>query len=274
VSMGSDHSCAVNSNGGVTCWGSNDCGQSTPPGATTPGAFTQVSAGASHSCGLRNDGAAVCWGLNDDGQSTPQSGTFRQVSAGMYYSCGIRDNGTLACWGANWLGETNLPEGASVPGAFREVSAGGQHTCAIRSNGSTVCWGSNFSGESTVPVLTGPGASFNFHGFYPPVERAPAINEVKAGQAIPLKFSLGGDQGLGVIAEGYPMSAAATCDRLWPAGPPEATEPAGQSALSYEPESGWYTYVWKTDQEWSGTCRAMSLGLVDGEHYTAYFRFK
>ena len=43
----------------------------------------------------------------------------------------------------------------------------------------------------------------------PPIENLPSINIVTAGQAIPVKFSLGGDHGLAIFAAGYPAS------RLW-----------------------------------------------------------
>jgi hypothetical protein len=73
---------------------------------------------------------------------------------------------------------------------------------------------------------------YDFGGFYPPVEPAPAPNEVKAGRAIPLKFSLAGDQGPEVLADGYPASQPVDCDTRQPAGPLEAANQPGRSALS------------------------------------------
>ena len=36
---------------------------------------------------------------------------------------------------------------------------------------------------------------FSFTGFFTPVDNLPVVNQVKAGQAVPLKFSLDGYQG-------------------------------------------------------------------------------
>ena len=52
----------------------------------------------------------------------------------------------------------------------------------------------------------------------------------------------------------------------------EQTVTAGQSSLSYG--SSQYTYVWKTDKAWAGTCRLLTVKLVDGSSHTASFKFK
>ena len=52
---------------------------------------------------------------------------------------------------------------------------------------------------------------YKFSGFFAPVENLPAVNHVKAGQAVPVKFSLLGNQGLGIFAAGYPRSEQITC---------------------------------------------------------------
>jgi CSLREA domain-containing protein len=115
---------------------------------------------------------------------------------------------------------------------------------------------------------------YDFGGFYPPVEPSPTLNETQAGSAVPLKFSLAGDQGLGVIAQGHPVSQQVACDEYKPAGSPEATKPANNNGLSYNPDNGWYGYVWKTDKGWAGTCRALTIKLIDGTEHQAFFQFK
>ena len=52
------------------------------------------------------------------------------------------------------------------------------------------------------------GVIYNWSGFFPPVDNLPALNSVKAGSAIPVKFSLGGDKGLNIFAAGYPKSVS------------------------------------------------------------------
>jgi hypothetical protein len=115
---------------------------------------------------------------------------------------------------------------------------------------------------------------YDFGGFYPPVEPAPALNAVKAGRAIPIKFSLAGGQGLDVLAAGYPASQLVDCGTLQPKGGLEATRPAGKSALGYAAGNGRYHYVWKTEKGWGGACRVLVIRLVDGTEHLAYFRFK
>ena len=37
---------------------------------------------------------------------------------------------------------------------------------------------------------------------------------------------------------------------------------------------GQYSYIWKTDKDWAGTCRELRVLLVDGTLHTARFKFK
>src|SRR5262249_27214781 len=48
---------------------------------------------------------------------------------------------------------------------------------------------------------------YTFSGFFQPVDNLPTVNSVKAGSAIPVKFSLDGNQGLNIFAAGSPTSA-------------------------------------------------------------------
>lgn len=114
---------------------------------------------------------------------------------------------------------------------------------------------------------------FNFTGFFPPVDNQPILNTVKAGSAIPIKFSLNGYQGLDIFFVGYPASAVVTCgssveDAI------EQTVTAGGSSLSYDAITDQYTYVWKTDKTWANACRTFVLRLSDGSYYRANFKFK
>jgi len=115
--------------------------------------------------------------------------------------------------------------------------------------------------------------AFNFAGFIPPVDNPPTINTVKAGSAIPVKFSLGGNQGLNILADGSPSSRQITCATGAPLDAIETTVTAGGSSLSYDPSTGQYVYVWKTNKSWAGTCRQLDVQLSDGSHHIADFEF-
>ena len=115
---------------------------------------------------------------------------------------------------------------------------------------------------------------FNFSGFLQPVDNLPALNQVKAGQGIPVKFSLGGDQGLNILASGSPSSVKIACDGSAAIDVIEQTVTAGGSSLSYDALTDTYTYVWKTDKSWANTCRQLTVTLTDGTVHEAHFKFK
>lgn len=138
-------------------------------------------------------------------------------------------------------------------------------TLAIRDNAD----GEDFDAADHVVTVS----EYNFAGFYQPVAAAPAISEVKAGRAVPMKFSLGGDYGLDVVAAGSPTSFRVECPANTSVSVVEATTTAGAGSLSYDAASGTYNYVWKTESNWAGTCRTFDMTLNDGTSHQAMFRF-
>jgi hypothetical protein len=114
---------------------------------------------------------------------------------------------------------------------------------------------------------------YNWTGFFRPVDNLPTFNQVKAGSAIPVKFSLSGNQGLNIFAAGYPRSAVIPCDSTAPVDAVEETVTAGNSSLSYDPLADQYVYVWKTEKAWTG-CRQLVVKLNDDMSYRASFKFK
>ncbi len=111
-------------------------------------------------------------------------------------------------------------------------------------------------------------------GFFGPVDNQPTVNAAKAGRAIPVMFSLGGDQGLAVLEPGYPLSRSVNCSSGAQVDTIETTT-ANASGLTYDSVSGRYTYVWKTPKSWasSGSCRELVLKFVDGSELRASFTF-
>jgi hypothetical protein len=144
-----------------------------------------------------------------------------------------------------------FPVGATTVTATATDGAGNQATCSF-----------------TVTVL------YNFTGFFQPVDNLPVVNMVNAGQAIPVKFSLSGNKGLAIFAAGYPASQQIACGSGSPTDDIEETVTAGGSSLSYNATSDQYSYVWKTDKAWKGTCRQLIVKFNDGSTRTANFQFK
>ena len=125
------------------------------------------------------------------------------------------------------------------------------------------------------PVVVGLSPlHYNFAGFFQPVDNAPVLNLVKGGSSIPVKFSLGGNQGLDIFFSGYPLSRQIACDLSASLDDIEQTVTAGGSSLAYDATADQYNYVWKTDKAWAGTCRQLVVTLKDGSIHTANFKFK
>lgn len=115
---------------------------------------------------------------------------------------------------------------------------------------------------------------YAFNGFFAPIDKQPVRNAAKAGGAIPIKFSLGGDSGLNIFEADYPKAVKVTCDTQTPLDEIEEIVPPGHSGLSYDAATGRYSYIWKTDSKWAGTCRQLVIRLADGTEHRANFTFR
>ena len=140
VSVGTDYSCGVRSDGTITCW--SHFGDGNPSGAPI-GTFTQVSVGDRwQACGVRNDGTITCWEIIDDGALLEAPvGMFADVSVGFGFAhaCGLRSDAKISCWGLYaYSDQLKAPDGT-----FTDVSVGrfGLHACGVRSHGTITCWG-------------------------------------------------------------------------------------------------------------------------------------
>jgi len=126
--------------------------------------------------------------------------------------------------------------------------------------------GNSSSCTFTVKVL------YNFTGFFSPVNNPPTLNTVNAGRAIPVKFSLSGNKGLGIFAPNNPYTVSLNCDSNDPGVDVTETVTAGGSSLDYSPDQ--YNYIWKTENSWAGTCRQLVITLNDGSVHVANFKFR
>ena len=119
-------------------------------------------------------------------------------------------------------------------------------------------------------------AVFPFTGFFQPVDNPGTnddiVNRAKAGTAIPIKFTLGGNQGLAIFKPRYPKFVPEACDTGDAPDDIEVTttSPAG---LTYDSGTQQYTYVWKIDKGMAGKCGTFELGLTDSSDHHALFRF-
>jgi alpha-tubulin suppressor-like RCC1 family protein len=140
VALGRTHSCGIDSDGTLWCWGANDMGQLgddttdealEPTQVSSDLTFSSVTANDGDTCGLTADDEAYCWGNNAMGQlGNGEQGDnvtmpmpvdfdrgFTSLTAGEEFTCGVAQGGGAYCWGSNrvgWLG-TGSDEASLVP---------------------------------------------------------------------------------------------------------------------------------------------------------------
>jgi alpha-tubulin suppressor-like RCC1 family protein len=186
VVTGSDHACALHSNGEVSCWGYNGTAQlgdgtsmerSGPVRVVDVAGATMLAAGDEHTCALLDTGRVKCWGRNVYGQlgrgSTNsfqgRAGEVRDITdaffitAGDAYACAVLNDNTARCWGRNDQGQ--LGDGTTTDRSrpvrvlelhsISTMSAGRDHTCALDVLKGAHCWGSNVSGKLGAGVAAG-----------------------------------------------------------------------------------------------------------------------
>jgi hypothetical protein len=203
-------------------------------------------------------------GLNftSTNSNTPPSGVQILLRAPVGpYAQGQSVNATYQCGSAAAQCIGTVPNGSPI-----DTSTFGVHTFVVQAL--------DADGNVIGSLQRNYVVQYPFNGFFSPVDNQPVINVAKAGSAIPVIFSLGGNQGLNIFASGYPKSQMIACDATAPADGIDSTVTAGGSSLTYDSSSGRYTYVWKTDKSWSGTCVALILKMQDGVTHRADFKFK
>ena len=77
-----------------------------------------------------------------------------------------------------------------------------------------------------------------------------------------------------ISARGFPASSPIPCDMSEPGTVIEETVSAGGNSLSYNATADQYSYIWKTDRAWKGTCRMLIVKFNDDSQCLAKFRFK
>ncbi len=130
--------------------------------------------------------------------------------------------------------------------------------------------------KSAAYVINSGPPTYNFYGFFSPVDNSPILNTANSGQAIPVKWKI-------TDANGTPVSNPARFISLtsylvncngFTGDPADAIEEyaAGSSGLQYLGNGNWQ-YNWATSKTYAKQCRIMVLTLGDNSTHTAYFKF-
>ncbi len=178
ISGGPTHTCVINTDRTVSCWGLNSSGQlgtgataSRDLPAQVPGLtdVVQIATGGAHTCALTSAGAVKCWGDSSKGQVGDGATTNRPlpvqvsglatgvkaIAAGGQHTCAVMSDGKVRCWGLNEKGQLGInnrtdkstpTEVVNLTGVDK-IAAGTSHTCALTTAGAVKCWGANLRGQ-------------------------------------------------------------------------------------------------------------------------------
>jgi alpha-tubulin suppressor-like RCC1 family protein len=217
VATGDGHTCVLDTNGLLWCWGDNRKGQLTGAGPNTskPGAVTalprggvvSVHAGRLFTCAVLGDGGAACWGEGTDGQlgdgktmgdinptpvavkldatggRTIRTLSLNQALTGANYACAILSDGAVWCWGAATttapcgFASGATPSPTPITGATA-ISAGFKDLCAVLGDGGVSCCGSNL--PRTFDGGADPGPTVPYAVPLPGPARAVSVGESQA----------------------------------------------------------------------------------------------
>lgn len=142
IAAGSNHSCALKSDGTVVCWGYNPQGY-LGDGTTVERAYPVNVIGI-------------------DGDLSGKLDNVSSIHAGWTNSCAILEDTKIVCWGSGQYGRNGDGDVSNnlypayvwgvggTPGSYLDdvidVGIGSTHMCALRSDTSVACWGSQLNG--------------------------------------------------------------------------------------------------------------------------------
>jgi alpha-tubulin suppressor-like RCC1 family protein len=194
ISLGAYVSCALDTGGGVWCWGRGKDGEDgqastsyqwEPVTVGVP-ASTAIAAGGQEGCAIATTGEVWCWGNNDSGQlGVPGNGRTKptavpafagavQIAVGAAHACARFADGHVLCTGDDSHGQLGDGQSGGDQGATSshtpvqvvgltdavDLAALDATTCARKQGGGVVCWGEGDHGELGVGLADAstPGA--------------------------------------------------------------------------------------------------------------------
>jgi hypothetical protein len=256
-----DYSCADEPNGSGldSCEGSVASGAPVDTGSLGEKTFTVE---ASDEAG-NSDSKSVTYTVADRAAptitlTTPAEGAVYALGEQVLadYSCSDEPNGSgvATC------------DGSAAAGAPLDTSRVGPKTFVVQTTDNA---GNSASKTVAYSVV------YDFDGFLAPLENLPRVNRWKAGVPVPVRFSLGAYRGAAPVAAGYPKIAPVACGTG--AEPPGLEKARGMWKKSSAHQSrrgrSAYTFMWRTEKRWTGSCRQLVLKLDDGSLHRVEVQF-
>lgn len=172
---GASHTCALEDDGSLWCWGANGAGQvgdgsrgdvAAPVEVMPAGQVLSAAAAGQETCALLADRTVACWGAGDQGQlgdggkdGRASPGPVRglsdvlELAVGGGHVCAREQDGSVWCWGANDKGQLG-PDAADptlrparIVDHVIDVTAGAKHTCILLDAGQARCLGAGAEGQ-------------------------------------------------------------------------------------------------------------------------------
>ena len=217
ITVGAEHTCAIDLDNLAWCWGSNDSSQLGRVPASSPSTGTLFS--TTPVLVLPN--------------SSSNFVEFQSISAGSQHTCAIDLSGAAWCWGSNLLAragiDVNLCGGAPVTTQcdffrpvmtvasssffnlrFTSISAGDLNTCGIDTVGFVHCWGASFlRGRSFTGSPDHPTDVPHVSNFAPAVSVSAGSRSVCAVSGTGELFCWG-NHDHGQLGNGAPISPSAS----------------------------------------------------------------
>lgn len=173
------------------------------------------------------------------------------------YTLGSVALASYSCWSASGIHVLTCAGTAANGSAFDTGSVGTKTFTVSASDES----GRNAALTHTYNVV------YSFSGFDSPVSATGSVDNAKAGDALPLKFSLQGDKGFSIVTRtSWQPASCADWSSL-------GTASTSQGRLSYNPSIDRYLDLVATDPSWKGSCRTVDLQWADGSHHSVRVRF-